>query len=576
MSWQYSPLAIILVIATVFLCAFTFFAWKRHHMPGMFPILVFFTGATLWSGASAFSLMQTDLATSIVMGWLASPAIVTIPVAYLLFALWYTEHDIRPSRLFLALLFVIPVLSVTLLLTNNIHHLFYTGFVPLDGPRGSLLWTVSRGPLFWITSSYSFVLILTAFLLFVLRYRTVGTLFRTQIYLVLAAGVVPFLATLIFLFDLGPVAGFDWTPATFVISGFAFVGATVYFELFSLQPLAYSLLIRTMKDGVVATNTEGRITLINPAASSLLGVTEDEGTGRSLADFAPGLAPFLNSATPASDPEGSEIILPLSGSPRTYDVQRVPIPSGRDHDGGTIITLRDITDRKSAETGFKKANRKLNLLSGIVRHDVKNKLTSLFIYLDLASERGCGDVQREELARVRNSAEGILTLVDFTQEYQDLGVSAPSWQNVGETLKDAAGSLDCSGVRIVDGTGGLEVLADNLFERVIYNLLDNALRYARGMKTFTVRFTLNDGVLTLYAEDDGPGVPDNEKERIFERGFGKNTGLGLFLVREILGITGITIRERGEPGNGARFEITVPPGAFRFSGQVTTGGFMPG
>ncbi len=576
MSWQYSPLAVILVIVTVFLCAFTFFAWKRRHMPGMFPILVFFAAATLWSGASAFSLAHTDLATAIVMDWLMSPAIVTIPVAYLLFALWYTEHDSRPSRLFLALLFVFPVLSVILLFTNGVHHLFYTGFVPLDGPRGSILWSFSRGPLFWITTSYSFVLILTTFLLFVLRYRTVGTIFRTQISLILAAGVVPFLATLIFLFDLGPEAGFDWTPATFVVSGFALVGATIYFELFSLQPLTHSLLVRTMKDSVVATNSDGRMTLINPAASVLLGVTEDEGVGRPLADFAPGLEPFLHSAMPASGPEAGEIILPLSGSPRTYDVQTVPIPSGRDHDGGTIITLRDITDRKNAETGFKKANRKLNLLSGIVRHDIKNKLTALFIYLHLASEHGCGDKQQEELARVGDSAEGILTLVDFTQKYQDLGVAAPSWQNVGEILKEAAGCLDCSGVRIVDGTGGLEVLADNLFERVIYNLLDNALRYAQGMQAFTVRFTLKDGVLTLYAEDDGPGVPDNEKDRIFERGFGKNTGLGLFLVREILGITGITIRETGEPGNGARFEMTVPPGAFRFLGQDTTGGGMSG
>jgi signal transduction histidine kinase len=65
-------------------------------------------------------------------------------------------------------------------------------------------------------------------------------------------------------------------------------------------------------------------------------------------------------------------------------------------------------------------------------------------------------------------------------------------------------------------------------------------------------------------EDDGTGIPDEEKERIFERGYGKNTGLGLFLAREVLGITGIGIREDGVPGKGARFVITVPEGAYRF------------
>ena len=66
-----------------------------------------------------------------------------------------------------------------------------------------------------------------------------------------------------------------------------------------------------------------------------------------------------------------------------------------------------------------------------------------------------------------------------------------------------------------------------------------------------------------------PGVSAEEKKRLFTRGFGKNTGLGLFLSREIIAITGIAITGNGVPGKGARFEITVPKGAYRFTG---TGG----
>ena len=84
------------------------------------------------------------------------------------------------------------------------------------------------------------------------------------------------------------------------------------------------------------------------------------------------------------------------------------------------------------------------------------------------------------------------------------------------------------------------------------------------MTVFSLRYREADGVLVLIAEDDGPGIPAGDKERVFDRGFGHNTGLGLFLVRDILGITGITIRETGVPGKGARFEMTVPKGAYRF------------
>ena len=74
---------------------------------------------------------------------------------------------------------------------------------------------------------------------------------------------------------------------------------------------------------------------------------------------------------------------------------------------------------------------------------------------------------------------------------------------------------------------------------------------------------LSDDVLTIIWEDNGVGIPAEDKERIFERGFGKNTGLGLFLVREVLSLTGIEITENGEPGKGARFEMAVPKGMWR-------------
>ena len=72
--------------------------------------------------------------------------------------------------------------------------------------------------------------------------------------------------------------------------------------------------------------------------------------------------------------------------------------------------------------------------------------------------------------------------------------------------------------------------------------------------------------LVVIWEDNGIGIAADEKERIFERGFGKNTGLGMFLVREILSLTGITIMETGVPGAGVRFEIMIPCGMWRVNG----------
>ena len=114
-------------------------------------------------------------------------------------------------------------------------------------------------------------------------------------------------------------------------------------------------------------------------------------------------------------------------------------------------------------------------------------------------------------------------------------------------------------------TDNLEVYADPLFEKVFFNLFDNAVRHGEHVTEIWIRFEQRGYAGVLIVEDDGVGVTKEDKSKIFRRGFGKYTGFGLFLTREILAITGITIQETGEPGKGARFEMIVPTGEYRFA-----------
>ena len=93
--------------------------------------------------------------------------------------------------------------------------------------------------------------------------------------------------------------------------------------------------------------------------------------------------------------------------------------------------------------------------------------------------------------------------------------------------------------------------------------MDNAIRHGGRITTLRFSVEIRNGDLIIVCEDDGDGVASTDKERIFDWAFGKNTGFGLSISREILNITGITIKETGESGKGARFEIVVPPGTFK-------------
>jgi PAS domain S-box-containing protein len=236
---------------------------------------------------------------------------------------------------------------------------------------------------------------------------------------------------------------------------------------------------------------------------------------------------------------------------------------------GRLVRLEistDVTDRKRAEEALVRANNKLNLLSGITRHDILNQLTALKAYIDLSAEHSRDDVIAEIIRKEMLIANVIDRQISFTRDYHKLGVMAPVWQNVADIIDWARQSLIVRTTDIRTEFSGIEIFADPLLEKVFYNLMDNALRYGGdGMTFIRFRYRETDDALIICCEDDGVGIADGKKELIFNRGFSHHTGLGLFLSREILGITECTITETGKPGTGARFEIRIPRGSYRFT-----------
>ena len=107
------------------------------------------------------------------------------------------------------------------------------------------------------------------------------------------------------------------------------------------------------------------------------------------------------------------------------------------------------------------------------------------------------------------------------------------------------------------------IFVDPLFEKVCYNLIENAIRHGGLLTRIEVMASESSEGLKINVIDDGIGIPDDMKEMIFERGYGKNTGYGLFLAREILSISHMTIHETGQAGTGSRFEIYVPKENFK-------------
>ena len=174
---------------------------------------------------------------------------------------------------------------------------------------------------------------------------------------------------------------------------------------------------------------------------------------------------------------------------------------------------------------------------------------------------------RSYIEKERFALDKIRRQFQFAKDYQNLGTEPPVWQTLSSVFRRAGDLVTLNGVTVTDITGNAAVFADLSFEKAVTQVcwtMQSAT--AKKSRTSVYPFMKKRKMRYLVVEDDGNGIPAADKERIFERGFGKYTGWGLFLVREILAITCMTISETGVPGEGARFEIRIPVEKFRKEG----------
>jgi signal transduction histidine kinase len=206
---------------------------------------------------------------------------------------------------------------------------------------------------------------------------------------------------------------------------------------------------------------------------------------------------------------------------------------------------------------------KLLLVGSITRHDVLNQLTAIVGYNELLGMMIEDPKLRSFLEKERQAINKIRRQFQFAKDYQNIAVQPPRWQNLKNLATRVSEDFDLKGVRIITETGTASVLVDPEFDKVFHHLFENALHH--GGTVTEIRLTLRESGAggVLIVANNGADIPAEEKSKIFERGYGKGTGWGLFLAREILSISGMTITETGEPKNGPRFEIALPPGTFR-------------
>jgi signal transduction histidine kinase len=203
-------------------------------------------------------------------------------------------------------------------------------------------------------------------------------------------------------------------------------------------------------------------------------------------------------------------------------------------------------------------NEKLRVVGSLTRHDICSKFSTVTGYVYLLKEKHADQADTVEgLGKIEQAVKDSIKIFDFAKMYEQIGVEELTYIDVAEQLKEAAALFSGLIPTIMNECHGLKVLADSFLRQVFYNFIDNTRKFGKKTTPIKVYYERADqGNLKLVYEDDGVGVPVENKPSLFKRGFG--AGFGLFLTQKIIDVYGWTINEEGEPGKGAKFVITIP------------------
>jgi PAS domain S-box-containing protein len=316
-------------------------------------------------------------------------------------------------------------------------------------------------------------------------------------------------------------------------------------------------LIENSHDIIYTFTLDGIITFVSPSWETVLGHPVEAVLGQSFTKF-----------VHPEDVEHCQYLLSQmgrAGKSVDYRVLHADKTWRWHHTNASLLTnkngeivgfegsAKDVTTFKKHADELLSLNKKLKILSHITRHDVSNQLMVINGYADLAFDLADNQIQLEYLTNIQSAIKKVNRHLQFSKEYDEIGSGEPGFMRMSDIISESSKILS-----VENNCKGLLIYADPMVKKVFYNLQDNTERHGEKATKITISCQKSEKGITIIWEDNGVGVPDEKKEKIFKPGFGTNTGMGLFLIREILAITDITIRETGRPGEGAKFEIFVP------------------
>lgn len=570
MSWQYTPVIGLYLIAGAICWAVALFAWKMRPAQGAALWSLTMVSCGLWATAAGIDMMGAVLQWKLIWVRVVYTGIAGTILFWTLFVLAFTQHDSRVSRSATVLLSIVPVCMLLTVFTIGHHSLFYRN-LHLAQSHGLTILDKEYGPAFLIWAGYAYLAIVAGSFILIRAALLSPRLFRGQTFMLILGALFPAIANVLYVTGHNIVEPFDPSSLAFSITGiFVAYGIRTY-RFLNIAPVALDLVFRNVNAGVLILDQRAQILDLNPAAERILSCHADQVIGKSLLNSFPEHRDLMIQFRDVMNVK-TEIQV-LGG---IYELQLTPLTS-RGKSAGRIILLYDITERKRAVEERERLIGELDAYASTVAHDLKSPLTTIIGYMDYMKEYGKGkkmeDMQKQ-IAAVSESSHKMVSIINellFLSRIRGEKDVPKSTIDMASVILSAVARLSAL---IERSKAEVSVPSDwpcglghpPWVEEIWINYLSNAIKYGGSPPRVELGAdSAQNGFHRYWVQDNGEGLSEQERDSLFVEFYrlerhesSEGHGLGLSIVKRIAEKMGG--QAGAEPANpkGTRFYFTLP------------------
>jgi len=561
--------------------------WQRRQSPGASAMLMLAAATFVWTFAFLLEAHSKTLPTQLLFNNIGYIGSMSVPVAWFIFSLSYVKNDWRMQIWQAVLLGLVPFAVIVLVWTNSYHHLMWSN----EHLAASGAFTVTAKTyelMFWVAISYNYLLMLAGSVILITRLFVGQPLYRSQAIALIIAVLLPWIWNAIYVFNLVPLPRKDLTPVMFSLSGIVIALGLLRFRLFEAVPFAYKYLIHQMNDGIFVFSPLKRLLDANPVA---LKITRQDASilGKQFNEL-PFSPLFKDKLLPLASPL-NEITLDTPDGDRDYEVSAIPVRDKNNRYLGWLTVFHDITQRKQTQENIRQsyekeqsARRDLEAeiskranFTRVLVHELKTPLTAIVTSSELLDENLTKEQQNRILEVIKHSADNlnkrIGELLDFSQVEAGMlqlnkGEVSPYllFERVMESVQPIALARNQTlSLELPRSLPNINIDRDRI-QQVLFNLIDNAIKYNRPNGAIALRARLDGKYLVVSVQDTGEGIPKESQALLFSPytrlqaagGKGGGMGLGLAICKLLVEAHGGKIWVESEPGQGSTFSFRVP------------------